>query len=59
MTDTGKLIVWSLVGSAIVVIIAGFVLAWLLQRMVTRPVAGLAVERAPGRRRRLQRARST
>ena len=37
VTDTGKLIVWTLVGSALVVIIAGFVLAWLLQRMVTRP----------------------
>jgi len=42
VTGTGKLIVWSLVGSAIVVIVAGFVLAWLLQRMVTRPVASLA-----------------
>ncbi len=42
ITDTGHLIEWSLVGSVLVIIVTGFVLAWLLQRMVTRPVADLA-----------------
>jgi signal transduction histidine kinase len=39
---TGSVVLWTLIESAVVIILAGFVLAVLLKRMVTRPVAHLA-----------------
>lgn len=41
---TGRIVLWTLIGSALVIILAGLVLAQLLRRLVTRPVTDLAAD---------------